>query len=175
MLKLNLGCGEMKFGEYSNIDAERIYEPDLLCDLELEQLPYDDSSAESVMLLNVLPYIKRTSHHFVLSEIWRVLRRGGDFILTYNNLPSIVKNWSFNEQGMRSFWESTIYGRQAHKHDYVVCAIDKVELCDFLAQIGFDMFQEVQHEGMNGLRCLKSDKPMTYEDVVKQDMQRIAV
>ncbi|MFA6971367.1 MAG: methyltransferase domain-containing protein [Gallionella sp.] len=73
-MKLNLGCGDMLLGGFTNID---LYNPkaDVRCDVK--SLPFEDESVELI-------YSSHVIEHFHFFEIWdvllewkRVLKKGG--------------------------------------------------------------------------------------------------
>lgn len=74
-MKLNLGCGSDIRDGYVNVDLR----PPCDRKVDLSQLPwpFEDQSAEEVLMLDFLehfPYRKTSS---ILQEVWRVLKPGG--------------------------------------------------------------------------------------------------
>lgn len=81
-MKLNIGCGNTKLGDYINIDKAKT--ADVVIDLEGCVLPYPDSSIEEIRATDVLEHI----HNLIplMNECWRVL--GGDFYIEVPKFPS---------------------------------------------------------------------------------------
>lgn len=73
-LRLNVGAGFDKKEGYVNIDSSVEVNPDVICDLDEERLPYEDSSVDVV-------YSRHSLEHFskpveVLEELYRVSKNG---------------------------------------------------------------------------------------------------
>jgi len=75
-LKLNLGCGHDKGKNFINVD--KFGEPDVLWDLEKFPWPWDDNSAELVVMNHVLEHLGATTEVFfgIIKELYRVCRDG---------------------------------------------------------------------------------------------------
>lgn len=82
-MKLNLGCGHNKIADHVNVDRETIFNPDVLCDLELRSWPFADNSAETVTMHHVLEHLGQAPTVFcdIMREIYRVLAPGGELSL----------------------------------------------------------------------------------------------
>lgn len=80
-MKLDIGCGRAPAPGHIGIDKTQIIDNDgnkrvdVVMDIEVEKLPYEDSSIDEVRAMNVLEHIGQLS--FVLNECWRVLKVGG--------------------------------------------------------------------------------------------------
>jgi|SRR5215471_16070115 len=175
MFKLNLGCGEVKFSKYTNIDAFEGCKPDVQMDFIKTPLPYDDGSCDTIMLLDTLEYINKKHFARLFQDIWRALRKSGDVYITYPDFKTISTNWVNNEHGARSAWEIILYGRQQHEWDFVKSLVDPIELQELLTNLGFYRIEGIQHEMMVGLHAYKGEKMMTYEDVVSREIGDLAV
>jgi len=100
-IKLNIGCGTKKMGDdYTNIDIDPKCKPDLLCDVT-EGLPYDDNSVDVVRAFDFLEHIPIGKTIFVVDEIWRVLKPGGEF---EHFTPSTDGRGAFQDPTHVSFW-----------------------------------------------------------------------
>jgi 2-polyprenyl-3-methyl-5-hydroxy-6-metoxy-1,4-benzoquinol methylase len=97
---LDLGCGEgLLVEEYSqkghNIQGIDLnYESQHVIRGDITQLPYEDSSADLVLLLDVLEHIGFEQQPQVLYEIHRVLKSNGTFILSVPNLAHLNSRFS---------------------------------------------------------------------------------
>jgi hypothetical protein len=137
LIKLNLGCGQSKIDGCVNIDVEESCKPDLVHDFTKKQLPYEDKSIEEVYLFHTIEHISKRYHASIFDEVFRVLRVGGLFYLSYPEFTKCVSNWLQNKYGKREFWEATIYGRQLYPSDFHVCILDPNELGLRLESSGF--------------------------------------
>ena len=173
VVKLNLGCGANKFPGFVNIDVEPTVEPDVLLDFKRSRLPYKDEVVAEVWMCHTIEHIEKTFHQHLFSEVNRVLKPNGMFVLTFPNFKECIKNYLENKQGKRDFWEATIYGYQRHPGDYHVAAIDPLFLSTELKQYGFREMKscpESQIEPFNHfLAMAKSYNTITKEDLVKQE------
>jgi hypothetical protein len=75
-VKLNLGCGSQILPGYCNVD--KFGAPDLVWDLECLPWPWDDNSAEEVLLSHVLEHLGQDPKDFIaiIKELYRVCRNG---------------------------------------------------------------------------------------------------
>lgn len=82
-MKLNLGCGRDIKPGYLNVDFIRTDSsmlPDigfLLCDLSTLPWPWEDGSAEEILMLDFLEHFPYRATERILQEVWRVLLPGG--------------------------------------------------------------------------------------------------
>jgi predicted SAM-dependent methyltransferase len=76
-MKLNLGCGFNKLKEYTNVDKDKICNPDLIFDCE-KHWPLDDSVVEELVLFHAMEHMGETFEQFVflLKEMYRVSNDG---------------------------------------------------------------------------------------------------
>jgi SAM-dependent methyltransferase len=82
-MKLNLGCGMRHMPEYINVDRHSAANPDLLCDLELMPWPWNDNSADVILLTHVLEHLGQTPNAFlqIMQELYRVLKPLGNIVI----------------------------------------------------------------------------------------------
>ena len=138
--KLNLCCGDVKWEGFCNIDMNPDLEPDKVIDIRYSALPFDSSSINEVLFMHAIEHIEKRFHKDILYEINRVLKTGGKLVLAYPEFQKVIENWIKDYKGKRDFWEACVYGRQMHKGDYHVCAIDTEEFKEILFQLGFSDF-----------------------------------
>lgn len=68
-VNLNLGCGHRHLDYFINIDREPPNEPDVLCDLELGKLPFENNSIDNVIGIHSLEHI------WNIIPLWREIYR----------------------------------------------------------------------------------------------------
>ena len=77
-MRLNLGCGsDIKQG-YVNVDFRQTHPAVMKVDLSVFPWPFEDSSADEILMLDFLehfPYAQTTS---ILREVHRILKPGGE-------------------------------------------------------------------------------------------------
>lgn len=80
-MKLNLGCGNKILNGYINLDKRQWGSVDVVRDV-LRGLPFDDNKFDEVYASHFMEHIPAGEDlYFVISEVWRVLKDGGKFII----------------------------------------------------------------------------------------------
>jgi predicted SAM-dependent methyltransferase len=165
---LNLGCGNNKISECTNVDCNPDLNPDLCFDLR-KPFPLDDEVAEGIYLFHTIEHLENKYHIPLLLEIHRVLAKDGTLIISYPEFGKILQNWLDNKRGRRDFWEATIYGRQSSPSDFHVSAMDTTQFIDMLCETGFKDINSKPEpvETFNTIvRCTKGEPMKTYEEVL---------
>jgi predicted SAM-dependent methyltransferase len=88
-MKLNVGCGTNKMDGYINLDYNPQVNPDVRRDIE-RGLPWNDETFDEINCEQVLEHIHDIV--FVMSEFWRVLRKGGKLRIS---VPLVTGKWAF--------------------------------------------------------------------------------
>lgn len=72
--KLNLGCGSDHLEGWCNVDCHAACQPDVVHDLERIPWPFEDDTADEILLQHVLEHLGSTPQAFldVMRELWRV-------------------------------------------------------------------------------------------------------
>lgn len=106
---LNLGAGEdQRKGEnWVNFDIRPLEGIDVVGDIRI--LPFKDGEFEKVLAMDVVEHITRFELPIVLSEIYRVLAKGGKAIIKMPNLDTIIRRYVAKEIGILEFVR-LIYG-----------------------------------------------------------------
>lgn len=75
-MKLNLGCGFVNYSDYINVDNWAGCNPDVVCDLENEIWPFEDSTAEYVLFDHSMEHMGETTRQFfhIMKELYRVCK-----------------------------------------------------------------------------------------------------
>ena len=172
-MKLNLGAGESKIEGYISIDVEGSCKPDVICDFTKDSLPYGDGLIEEVLLFHTIEHIQKRLHKSIFKEVWRVLKPGGRFVLSYPEFKEIAQRWLTNHKGNKEFWEATIYGRQLFPSDFHVCAMDSVAVRMALIESGFLKPKTIAEPEPNEFNSItiahKGDRLISYEEQVSRD------
>ena len=101
--KLHLGCGREIREGWVNLDMLDLPGVDVVRDV-LRGLPFNDETFEFIFSSNVLEHIPQSESIWIMNEIWRVTKFGGQFhcILptagtqTYYENPTHLSNWTAN-------------------------------------------------------------------------------
>jgi len=73
-MKLNIGCGNKAIDGYIGVDKFQCNAADYICDIENEQLPFDDNSIDDIVLDNVIEHFNDIPK--VINELIRVSKKG---------------------------------------------------------------------------------------------------
>ena len=172
-INLNLGCGTNKTSCCINVDLDLSFKPDLVFNLK-HPFPIKSSSVDRVFLVHVIEHLEECLHYDLLSDIYRILKFGGLFFVSYPEFVRCAQNYIDNTRGKREFWKHTIFGRQAHKSDYHYSLMNTDDLVDLLQEIGFENIkykEELDKEVYNTmLVCYKGNPKMNWEDVLRQEI-----
>lgn len=168
--KLNLGCGNTKLKGYVNVDIDPGVNPDFVMDI-CAFFPFDDNQFEEVLFLHTIEHIEKRWHPTILAEIRRILKEDGRLILGYPEFEECAKNYLSNYRGKRDFWEATIFGRQATKEDFHVCAMNSAEVKDTLLSVGFDKIKirsEINNPEYTVVIATKGVPRITYAEFMRE-------
>lgn len=168
--KLNLGCGQCKLEGYLNVDIDEELKPDEIVDIT-RPLPYADETFEEVIFFHTIEHITKQFHPTIFSEVRRVLKPNGKFILGYPEFRVCAQYWIDNKRGMKDFWEACIYGRQTSKADFHVALMDSQEVKDVLLAVGFEnikMGAEPENPQYTLVTAFKSEPRPTYQEYLKE-------
>ena len=138
---LNLGCGNNKFYDCINIDSEKEYNPDLVCDIKY--LHYEHNSIDGIFALDVLEHIPRSLVLPTLKSWHKILKKGSFLILRLPNIRSISEKYLKGEIDATEF-SRLIYGGQEKTKfvNFHTSGFDEKTLVKLLKHIGFKKLKE---------------------------------
>jgi len=96
--------------------------------IEKKKLPFDDKFFDVVVMLAVFEHIELQNIPFLLHEVKRILKKGGQFIIT---TPSSLSVWPLQVLSRTGF--ISIVEIEDHKH-----ALEKFHVTDVLIESGFN-------------------------------------
>ncbi|TFH06152.1 MAG: methyltransferase domain-containing protein, partial [Candidatus Thorarchaeota archaeon] len=119
-MKLNIGCGlEYKKG-FVNVDAYDNTVADHI--MSVTNLEFDTQSFSHVDCIQLMEHIGAAKSIYALSEIYRVLKRGGSFRLETPDLVSSFKSFIKGDENNRKMIMNWIYGLDmpgmSHKYGF---------------------------------------------------------
>lgn len=105
-LKLHIGCGYIKKEGYINIDIAKEVKPDLVLNLDVEKLPYEDNTVDYIHMDHVFEHFKNPLA--ALKEMCRVCKPDAIIWMAvpYKFEPSDIffhKTVGFHEKSFRKF------------------------------------------------------------------------
>ena len=118
-IRLNIGAGQTYIPGYRNIDISS--NADIVLDLGIDKLPFEDDSVDFIFSYHTLEHVP--DYLFSLSEIHRVLRHGGLFLvglpyvtLTKYHLVNPYHLHNFNEFSFDFFDVKKLKGSAAEEN-----------------------------------------------------------
>ena len=119
-MKLNIGCGlEYKTG-YVNVDAYDNTVADHV--MSVTSLDFDNQSFSHVDCIQLMEHLGAAKSIYALSEIYRVLKPGGSFLLETPDLVSSFKSFIKGDENNRKLIMNWIYGLDmpgmSHKYGF---------------------------------------------------------
>ena len=169
-MKLNLGCGANKLEGYTNIDANKDLDPDLVLDLGKDKLPFPTGSVDEIVTSHTVEHIPRAFHFHLFNEINRVLRIGGTLFVSFPDFENVSRHYLNNSQGRKELWETVIFGRRLDPWDCHVCAMVTKDFINFLKECGFHQIRAAFEEGGDSYSLVYAVKSFTLID--KSDILR---
>lgn len=100
MLKAYLGAGKDRKEGFVHVDKTPFEGIDYVCDIT-KGLPFKDSSVDYVFSQDFLEHIPTESKVFVINEIWRVLKNGGEM---EHYIPNAGSRNDFGSPSHLSHW-----------------------------------------------------------------------
>ena len=136
-LKLNIGCGPLRFPGEIGIDKFPTEASDLVLDF-LDGLPYEDNSVDQVRFEHILEHLPFRPAPRAIFEIYRVLKPGGVLLL---GVPDLLKTaFAFLEASSlqeKILLIRQVYGSQAHPGEYHQSGWDPEMITHLLSSFGF--------------------------------------
>lgn len=166
LLKINLGSGLTKIPDFINVDLSDRVKPEVVHDIR-KPLPFENASAEMVVLTHVIEHLREPEQISLLLEINRVLAPEGVLIISYPEFPIIAQYYIDNKNGMRDYWKLCIYGRQNDELDTHLTLMDTRDFRLKLDQLGFTItkeFKEPNSDYNTVLHCTRKERALTYEE-----------
>jgi len=110
----------------------------------IDGLPFEDSSIEEIIMIQVLEHIPQYDRCMVLSEIQRVLQSGGSFIVGVPDVKETARLLSEAESLDEEEWAiRLLHGTQRNKYSHHYCGYTKRTLQKLLSQYGFSKFEDL--------------------------------
>lgn len=147
-MKINLGCGKDIRKGFINVDKVKLKGGDIICDIDGNELPFENNVAETIVLNHVLEHISNLE--FLLKEIYRISKKGAKI---YIRTPYFSHESAFSHyQHIRKFTWTTFDlfdpKHPEHFHTDIKFKIIKKELRSrFLGnKIIFNLFPRIYQE-----------------------------
>ena len=98
-MKYNFGCGRQKLAGYVGVDIVEMPTVEIVCDFNIFPYPMADSSAEEILMDNVLEHLNEPMK--VLEEVFRILKPGA---IVKIFVPNCKSNSAFTDPTHKHFF-----------------------------------------------------------------------
>ena len=75
IMKINIGGGRKVYEGFLNLDIDPSCNPDIIVDLEIDKLPFEDNTIEEVKAYHILEHLGQGFFH-LFQELYRVCKHG---------------------------------------------------------------------------------------------------
>jgi len=150
-IKLHLGCGNIHFPGYINIDWRITKATDFVGDVR--KLPFPDNSVEIIETYHTIEHFPRRDLPRILKEWWRVLIPGGILIIECPDFDRVVKEYlEGNEKRLNN-----IFGLQRFKGDAHLWGYNFPRLKKLLEKCGYKGIKRCEPQDYHRLEepCLR--------------------
>jgi predicted SAM-dependent methyltransferase len=160
-LKLNIGCGDLKIDNYTNIDIRDSIHADIIIDLEKIPYPYDNDTVDEILANDIIEHFSHKDIEDIVKEWHRILKPDSTLIIKtpdFENIINILKRDSTFLSVTAALlgkpektWISIphwLYGAQDYPQNFHKLIFTKIELKKFLEHIGFKV-----HSIVNDKQC----------------------
>lgn len=175
-MKLNLGCGNDIRDGYTNVDMRETHPSVMVADLSQLPWPFEDDSAEEILMLDFLEHFPYAQTKRILLECYRVLRSDGTVVIQVPDGEHLMRafcmsgNYLCNrcggsmgsnplpcmqcEQGTDEIAEAAmrrLYGGQDYPGNFHFTAFTKHSLQMKAADVGLELvgYEENEHQYKN--------------------------
>ena len=100
-LRLNVGCGSRTFSNWRNIDHDPECDPDVLLDVGLKTLPYENGTVQAIYASHLLDHLTFSEGLGFLQECHRVLEPDGVLRIVVCDLAVFVK--AYQDRNLEQF------------------------------------------------------------------------
>ena len=148
MLKLNIGAGLNQKPEsegWVNIDIVPHVGIQVLLDLEVDFLPYKDSSVDEINMQDFIEHISKIRQDVLLRDIFRVMKVGSKIFIQTPDIGVAAKRYCGvleNPTSMQCNLDglelaANLYGGQEYESNFHKWGYDQQSLTNKLEEVGF--------------------------------------
>ena len=133
-VQLHLGCGERYLSDFIHIDARSFPHVDYVT--QVDKLPmFKDESVDLIYSSHLLEHFRRQETERVLSEWYRVLKKGGLLRIAVPDFEKIVEMYSRTKDIQLVL--GLLHGRQDYPENAHHVSFDFISLSAILRKVGF--------------------------------------
>ena|GEM_PF-1014927 len=150
-VKLNIGCGSKPKAGYVNID---LFDQNADRKMDACNLDFDDNTAESIEMEQVIEHLGFIHGSLALSEAYRVLKDGGLLVVETPEIDSAFKQYlQSSNREKKAELLNWIYGLEFPGYQHKFC-FPKELMLEMLGGIGFEILEisDVLYDGFPAYR-----------------------
>ena len=133
-IKLHLGCGEKYIPGFIHIDIRKFEHIDYVTSIDNLYM-FKDNTVDLIYASHILDHVKRAETEVVLSEWYRVLKKGGILRIAVSNFEAVVEIYLKNKNLEELM--GLLYGGQTYENNYHYRTFDFQSLSNILRKVGF--------------------------------------
>jgi len=133
---LHIGCGKINAPEFINIDAQPLPHVHIVTDDITSLGDFDDESVDLVYMCHILEHIKRDGLIEVLTEIRRVLKKGGVLRISVPDFDRLIEVYNASGKNIDSI-HLQLMGGQDHAYNFHYSVFNHTGLSNLLGKVGF--------------------------------------
>jgi len=133
---LHIGCGEINSPEFINIDARPLAHVHVVTDDITSLGDFGDESVDLVYMCHILEHIKRDALVEVLTQIKRVLKKGGVLRISVPDFDQLIEVYNASGKNMDSI-HLQLMGGQDHAYNFHYSVFNHTSLSNLLGKVGF--------------------------------------
>jgi predicted SAM-dependent methyltransferase len=142
MEKLEIGSGTKPMPGYLHFDIRDDVEADVVGDARA--LPFEEGQFEEVFTRFFLEHVLRKDARVALSEMFRVLKKGGKLEIIVPNIAYFFRLF-LEETGQKKEWAlNKIYGFENYGEDHHFFGYDAETLAKYLKEAGFIKIEKIE-------------------------------
>jgi predicted SAM-dependent methyltransferase len=133
---IHIGCGKINSPEFINIDALPLPHIHIVTDDITSLGDFGDESVDLVYMCHILEHIKRDGLLKVLTEIKRVLKKGGVLRLSVPDFDRLIEVYNASGKNTDSI-HLQLMGGQDHAYNFHYSVFNRTGLSNLLEKAGF--------------------------------------
>lgn len=135
-LLVHIGCGKTNSPEFINVDARPLAHIHIVTE-DITSLPdFSTGTVDLVYMCHILEHIKRKDLKKVLSEMKRVLKKGGILRLSVPDFDKLIEVYNASDKDINAI-SRQLMGGQDHEYNIHYSVFNCRRLSDLLIEVGF--------------------------------------
>lgn len=145
-LKLHIGSGDIRIGDYINVDSLLSPNVDLMINIKNLKYFVRKNSVAKIYGSHILEHFSHKEVKKVIEDCYQLLKKGGELRISVPDMDKIIKiyakNWRHFQTVPNSPWVGLIWGGQLTRYDYHKTGFNFCWMKYLLQQVGFQDIKE---------------------------------